>query len=93
MNKRELIRLLRSLARTFVALNAVSAVLMGCALDSEPWPLVLCIMGFNIAVVVAYFYIRDTVYVERIRREVIQAERLRRRRARAYHRTSPRTQD
>ena len=66
--KRELRRLLGALLKVFTMMNGLSAVVMGCLLDSERYGVILGILVFNIVWCVAYFYLRD-VYAERRRIE------------------------
>lgn len=76
MRKKELIRLLGALLKVFTMMNAVSAVIMGCMLDSERYGLILGILMINIAECIAYFYFLDA-YRERRRKEAAKRARIR----------------
>lgn len=69
--KRELRRLLGALLKVFTMMNGLSAVVMGCLLDSERYGVILGILVFNIVWCVAYFYFKDA----RAEKKRIEAER------------------
>lgn len=82
--KKELKRLLSALLKVFTMMNGLSAVVMGCLLDSERYGVILAVLMFNLAWCIAYFYFLDA-YRERARREAARkAKRTQRKPVRRY---------